>query len=144
MHIILIIEPFKFKKIKVHGLKNMKNENIKVCVRLKPITEESTNGLNISLKGIQLAQVEYTFDHILRNASQQDLFDSVVKNAVVDYLQGYNCTIFAYGQTGSGKTYTIQGTKYDRGLVQRTLEFIFKNTKNCKICISYVEVYNGI
>ena len=28
---------------------------------------------------------------------------------VIDFLDGYNGTVFAYGQTGSGKTYTMSG-----------------------------------
>lgn len=51
-------------------------------------------------------------------------------------MEGYNGTIFAYGQTGAGKTYTIQGpssdltilrdrTSEDRGIMQRSFEYIF-------------------
>ena len=50
---------------------------------------------------------------------------------------GYNCTIFAYGQTGAGKTYTMMGVNSerndfleDRGLIPRTLEYIFECIEN--------------
>lgn len=43
------------------------------------------------------------------NCSQDEVFDSVARDAVDNALEGYNSTIFAYGQTGSGKTFTITG-----------------------------------
>ena len=50
---------------------------------------------------------------------------------------GYNCTIFAYGQTGAGKTFTMMGVNPEnknyhelRGLVPRTLEYLFDNIEN--------------
>ena len=67
-------------------------------------------------------------------------------------MEGYNGTIFAYGQTGSGKTYTITGgaERYDdRGLIPRSIQFIFKQIQARKeqiyeFKISYLEIYNGI
>ncbi len=47
-------------------------------------------------------------------------------------MEGYNGTVFAYGQTGSGKTYTLTGgaERYvDRGIIPRTLSYIFNETK---------------
>lgn len=35
------------------------------------------------------------------DASQEDVFDAVAKEAVDSTLDGYNATIFAYGQTGA-------------------------------------------
>jgi len=65
-------------------------------------------------------------------------------------LEGYNGTVFAYGQTGSGKTYTMTGgaERYvDRGMIPRTLSYIFSETKKrtdtfYKISVSYIEIYN--
>ena len=81
---------------------------------------------------------------------QQQVFTKVAQNCVDSFLDGYNSTIFAYGQTGSGKTYTITGgaERYeDRGLIPRSLSYIFKTTKDrtdsvFKISISYLEIYN--
>jgi len=52
-------------------------------------------------------------------------------------MDGYNGTIFAYGQTGSGKTYTITGgtERYvDRGLIPRTISYIFKEMQSRTQC----------
>lgn len=69
---------------------------------------------------------------------------------------GYNCTIFAYGQTGAGKTYTMMGVNFEsdhyhekRGLIPRTLEFLFEcidrereNGVHFIIRCSFLEIYN--
>lgn len=67
---------------------------------------------------------------------------------VISVLDGYNVCIFAYGQTGSGKTYTMEGTKNNRGVNYRTLEYLFRisnerrETFSYDISVSVVEVYN--
>merc|ERR1719460_3619975 len=81
--------------------------------------------------------------------TQEEVFDKVAKRAVNNALNGFNSTIFAYGQTGSGKTYTITGgtERYvDRGIIPRTLSYIFEAAKNrgdvqYKVYISYLELY---
>tara|TARA_B110000305_G_C19253763_1_gene546053 strand:- start:102 stop:503 length:402 start_codon:yes stop_codon:yes gene_type:complete len=52
----------------------------------------------------------YKFNTILsQDAQQEEVFDKVGHQAVMNALDGFNSTIFAYGQTGSGKTFTITG-----------------------------------
>ncbi|KAI8836152.1 hypothetical protein BC829DRAFT_493426 [Chytridium lagenaria] len=94
---------------------------------------------------------DYRFHHVFdEKAGQEEVFDKVAKGVVGNVLEGYNGTIFAYGQTGSGKTFTITGgaERYeDRGLIPRTLQYMFKETKNrpghhYDISISYLEIYN--
>ena len=43
------------------------------------------------------------------DSSQQEVYETTAKPAVISILQGYNSTIFAYGQTGTGKTFTMEG-----------------------------------
>lgn len=65
-------------------------------------------------------------------------------------FDGYNGTIFAYGQTGSGKTFSITGgaERYsDRGIIPRTLSYIFSRIKKTtthtyNVNVSYLEIYN--
>ncbi|KAI9345033.1 Kif6 type kinesin-like protein [Obelidium mucronatum] len=93
----------------------------------------------------------YRFSRVFdQNTTQDEVFDHVAKDVIVNAMDGYNGTIFAYGQTGSGKTFTITGgaERYaDRGLIPRTLQFIFKEAKartgcHYEIGISYLEIYN--
>ena len=82
---------------------------------------------------------------------QETVFENIAKDVVESAFEGYNGTIFAYGQTNSGKTFTITGgaERYaDRGLIPRTLSYIFgkikKNTTHqFSVNISYLEIYNG-
>lgn len=94
---------------------------------------------------------EFYFDKIFNQQTKQEqVFDSVAKEVIDSCLDGYNGTIFAYGQTGSGKTYTITGgvEKYvDRGLIPRTIGYIFNEAKKktnmtIKVNVSYLEIYN--
>lgn len=63
-------------------------------------------------------------------------------------LDGYNVCIFAYGQTGTGKTFTMEGIEGARGVNYRTLEELFRITKErqglfqYEITVSVLEVYN--
>ena len=63
-------------------------------------------------------------------------------------LDGYNVCIFAYGQTGTGKTFTMEGTPENRGVNYRTLEELFRisrersNIINYELFVSMLEVYN--
>lgn len=67
---------------------------------------------------------------------------------VISVLDGYNVCIFAYGQTGTGKTFTMEGTEQNRGVNYRTLEELFKVSKERSetftydISVSVLEVYN--
>eukprot|EP00842_Homolaphlyctis_polyrhiza_P004252 jgi/Hompol1/4828/HPOL_003988-RA len=125
----------------------------------------------------QKESYEFKFDRLFDvDASQEEVFDVVAKpviqsldneyvfNVVATFdtstssLEGYNGTIFAYGQasdvslTGSGKTFTITGgaERYaDRGLIPRTLQFLFKEAQKSPhiqytFQVSYLEIYNEV
>ena len=58
------------------------------------------------------------------DASQEQIFEIIGYETILDILNGYNGTIFAYGQTGSGKTYTMFGDIYDKskaGIIPRSM-----------------------
>ncbi|EER12935.1 kinesin heavy chain, putative [Perkinsus marinus ATCC 50983] len=83
-------------------------------------------------------------------ASQDDVYDSSIKDLVHAVLDGYNSCIFAYGPTGSGKTYTVFGSPEGSahvGLHERIMRDLF-STKGGQgghhmlISMSMVEIYN--
>jgi kinesin family protein 6/9 len=95
---------------------------------------------------------KFKFNTIFEDkCTQEVLFNSVGRDIINSCLEGINGTIFAYGQTGSGKTFTITGgaTRYeDRGLIPRTLAYIFSETEkrptmHFDVSISYLEIYNN-
>ncbi|KAJ3176997.1 Kinesin- protein 6 [Geranomyces variabilis] len=96
---------------------------------------------------------DFRFDRIFdMDSGQEEVFDVVAKPVVSSVMDGYNGTIFAYGQTGSGKTFTITGgaERYaDRGIIPRTLQFIFKEMQkrhdyHYELSVSYLEIYNEV
>ena len=117
-------------------------------VTIKPEVQQvmfEAKRLNAPLKTYMFSQC-FTPKHC-----NEEVYQQVVRRVVQSSLEGYNGTIFAYGQTGSGKTFTITGApeRYeDRGIIPRTLQYIFaetkkRNTFTWRVCISYLEVYNN-
>ncbi len=80
----------------------------------------------------QKERYQFGFHHIFdQKTTQQEVFDRLGRKIAVSVMDGFNGTIFAYGQTGSGKTFTITGGQYsyeDRGIIPRTLAFVFEET----------------
>jgi hypothetical protein len=92
-------------------------------------------------------------------ASQEQIFQELGRDVIINALSGYNCCVFAYGQTGSGKTYTMMGdsdSNTNAGLIPRICNKLFDHTqqsvtlpetpdletKVVQMEVSYAEVYN--
>ena len=82
--------------------------------------------------------------------TNSDLYDKIGTELLSNAYSGFNSTVFAYGQTGSGKSYSIEGSKDDKGLLQRVWEALFdKKTEiektqgnSLDVYVSYLEIYN--
>ncbi|KOC68904.1 Centromere-associated protein E [Habropoda laboriosa] len=65
-------------------------------------------------------------DHIFdTNATNSDVFNSIIKPIVDAAIDGFNGTVFCCGQCHSGKTYTMTGTLEEPGVIPLTIEYIF-------------------
>jgi hypothetical protein len=97
----------------------------------------------------------FTFDNVFdMDSSQQEVYETTAKPAVISILEGYNSTIFAYGQTGTGKTFTMEGFMYsntdpNRGIIPRSIDEIFSfietySSSDTKFMVraSYLQIYN--
>ncbi|KZV54269.1 kinesin-4-like [Dorcoceras hygrometricum] len=146
--------------------KNLYNEiielkgNIRVFCRCRPLKqEEIENGLTsiidfTSSKETELqiicsdsSRKQFKLDHVFRPEDSQEAVFVQTLPIVTSVLDGYNACIFAYGQTGTGKTYTMEGAPENRGVNYRTLEELFRLSKerNCmkyELFVSMLEVYN--
>ena len=103
--------PSPFFNTNTHGYKNNNNNNN-----------------NAASHQPQHASFQFT-GNVLREASNDEVFDAVAKEAVEAATDGFNATILAYGQTGSGKTYTMgsgDGTYENRGVIPRALTMVFE------------------
>ncbi|KAF7134996.1 hypothetical protein RHSIM_Rhsim08G0017900 [Rhododendron simsii] len=90
----------------------------------------------------------FKFDRVYTPKDDQvDVFADA-SPMVISVLDGYNVCIFAYGQTGTGKTFTMEGIEQNRGVNYRTLEELFRVSKersenfSYDISVSVLEVYN--
>ncbi|GFH13200.1 kinesin motor domain-containing protein [Haematococcus lacustris] len=95
-------------------------ESVQVFVRVRPHnSDELRQGTSESCvkphgtRGISCCDSRgsksYTFDQVLFDTCQQDVFEVAGMPMVDNVMAGYNSSIFAYGQTGAGKTYTMLG-----------------------------------
>lgn len=120
--------------------------NFRVVVRIRPLIDReksagdriivSANDTQVVIKeqtgnpaiDAYAPQHRFTFDRVFGpSTTQEEIFDSYVKDTVELVLQGINSTIFTYGQTSSGKTYTMVGGSSPQtlGIVPRAVVKIF-------------------
>lgn len=79
------------------------------------------------------------YQNVFSHETTNEIYNKCVKQAVAEFLDKINCTIFAYGQTGTGKTYTIFGDEESPGLITLALKDVLKHSP---VEISYLEIYN--
>ena len=123
-------------------------EKINVFIRLKPTKE---NESNFKIEKNQLTNQKtrecFIFDNIIsQNTTNEELFNSLIKNDLISLFKGINISIFAYGQTSTGKTFTMKG-KNSNGIVPLSIKEIFSKLNDPLISkpiikVSYSEIYN--
>ncbi|KAK1120467.1 hypothetical protein K0M31_012444 [Melipona bicolor] len=137
----------------------MSEDSVKVAVRIRPLVKtEIERGCQTCLDVISgESQIvicnttkSFTFNYVFSpDISQEEFYNTAVKNMVKNIFQGYNVTILAYGQTGSGKTHSM-GTNYveaeNMGVIPRAVNDIFdmilsKEDWNFKVTVSFMELY---
>ena len=131
------------------------DSSIQVCVRIRPILrdeKEDSYAWNWEDKTMYpqvSSQAPYTFDHLFfPESSNDDIFNSVVKNVVLQSMNGFNGSIFTYGQTSSGKTFTMNGSQSQPGIIPLSVFYCFKAIqenfpdREFLFRVSYIEVYN--
>ncbi|CAD1473299.1 unnamed protein product, partial [Heterotrigona itama] len=137
----------------------MSEDSVKVAVRIRPLVKtEIERGCQKCLDVIpgesQITMCNTTksfaFNYVFSpDISQEEFYNTAVKDMVKNIFKGYNITILAYGQTGSGKTYSM-GTNYveeeNMGVIPRAVNDIFdmillKEDWNFKVTVSFMELY---
>ncbi|KAL8540830.1 hypothetical protein ACS0TY_002161 [Phlomoides rotata] len=135
--------------------------NIRVFCRCRPMKEDETEKGSTSVVDFDSSQEnelqiissdsskkQFKFDHVFKPEDNQDAVFTQTLPIVTSVLDGYNVCIFAYGQTGTGKTYTMEGTPENRGVNYRTLEELFRVSRERSsvmkydLFVSMLEVYN--
>ncbi|XP_034706064.1 kinesin-like protein KIN-14S [Vitis riparia] len=135
--------------------------NIRVFCRCRPLNQAEIANGSTSIVGfdscreneLQIicsdsSKKQFKFDHVFRPGSDQEAVFAQTSPIVTSVLDGYNVCIFAYGQTGTGKTFTMEGTPKNRGVNYRTVEELFRISRerskiiNYELFVSMLEVYN--
>eukprot|EP01062_Namystynia_karyoxenos_P069660 TRINITY_DN65126_c0_g1_i1.p1 TRINITY_DN65126_c0_g1~~TRINITY_DN65126_c0_g1_i1.p1 ORF type:complete len:784 (+),score=291.25 TRINITY_DN65126_c0_g1_i1:87-2354(+) len=93
----------------------------------------------------------YRFHGIFPPGSrQEDVFDKVARDAVLDAFDGYIGLMFAYGQTGTGKTFTMSCQDPENlGVFQRAMEMTFNKIKEdsggeYELSCSFIQIYQEV
>ncbi|KAB5548965.1 hypothetical protein PHYPO_G00061750 [Pangasianodon hypophthalmus] len=87
---------------------------------------KDSHSMKSAERGVSQSVHKFTFTQIFGEAaSQQEVYDQVMKEMVRDVLHGENRLLYTYGVTNSGKTYTIQGSAGEAGLLPRALVSVF-------------------
>lgn len=137
------------------------SDSVKVAIKVRPlINRERDDNLSIQwvTQGNTIVATDaefrkrsdgrFEFDHVFdTSASNNDVFDNVVRPIVDAAVNGFNGTVFAYGQTSSGKTYTMMGTPNEPGIIPLAVEHMFDAIANTPgreflLRVSYLEIYN--
>ena len=141
-----------------------KSESVKVVVRCRPLGSKEMEEQRECIVNVDMSQgfiqicnpsnikeiKSFTFDHTYDyRATQELIFSQTALPILESVMEGYNGTIFAYGQTGTGKTYTMEGNdnETDKGIIPRSIDWIFNNIKNYPaqqflVRVYFVEIYN--
>ncbi|KRX00930.1 P-loop containing nucleoside triphosphate hydrolase [Pseudocohnilembus persalinus] len=151
---------------------NNKNNNYKIYSRIRPIEYpqkmiEVLSDQTLTIKDpAQKAseKQQFAFDGVFDGQSKQETVWSHSTEPVLQKLvEGHNGIVLSYGQTGAGKSFTVfgederysindmhmysEGGRDKRGLVPRTVEFLFKkgeeldDIRQFVITVSIAEVY---
>lgn len=105
--------------------------------------------------GLRQFRFQRVFDHF---SSQAQVYAAAAHPLVVEFVNGFNCTLFCFGQTGSGKTHTMFGADAnssstlrptpETGLVARmcgevvtALQQRRRAGLSCQLQMAYIEVF---
>ncbi|KAJ4719475.1 Kinesin-like protein [Melia azedarach] len=135
--------------------------NIRVFCRCRPLNKaeilngstnvvefDSTEENELQIVSSDSTKRQFKFDFVFKPEDNQEAVFAQTKPVVTSVLDGFNVCIFAYGQTGTGKTFTMEGTPESRGVNYRTLEELFRVSKDrngimrYELFVSMLEVYN--
>ncbi|CAM9422129.1 unnamed protein product, partial [Laminaria digitata] len=139
------------------------DDNIKVCVRIRPTNEREERHSTTpawTWKDNTIAQTTsslrnrgtggmFTYDHLFNpHSDTEQIYESAVRRVILATMGGYHGSVFAYGQTSTGKTHTMQGTEEQPGVIPLAIEecFSYVSTSNDDreflFRVSYLEIYN--
>ncbi|XP_021474460.2 kinesin-like protein KIF20A isoform X1 [Oncorhynchus mykiss] len=127
-------------------------DRVRVFLRIRPLTEgekergeeqgcvcvqneeslmlkapKDSQNMKCAERGVAQSVHKFSFSRIFGpETTQQDFYESTMKEMVRDVLRGESRLLYTYGVTNSGKTYTVQGVGREAGLLPRALVSVFR------------------
>ncbi|XP_020319700.1 kinesin-like protein KIF20A isoform X1 [Oncorhynchus kisutch] len=127
-------------------------DRVRVFLRIRPLTEgekergeeqgcvcvhneeslilkapKDSQNMKCAERGVAQSVHKFSFSRIFGpGTTQQDIYESTMKEMVRDVLRGESRLLYTYGVTNSGKTYTVQGVGREAGLLPRALVSVFR------------------
>eukprot|EP00063_Salmo_salar_P076802 XP_014051637.1 PREDICTED: kinesin-like protein KIF20A isoform X1 [Salmo salar] len=127
-------------------------DRVRVFLRIRPLTEgekergeeqgcvcvqneeslmlkapKDSQNMKCAERGVAQSVHKFSFSQIFGpETTQQDFYESTMKEMVRDVLRGESRLLYTYGVTNSGKTYTVQGVGREAGLLPRALVSVFR------------------
>ncbi|KXS11941.1 kinesin-domain-containing protein [Gonapodya prolifera JEL478] len=140
------------------------SESVRVFIRPRPLNSSEIRSRNFRVSGNTITcgvdgsagqpPPTFTFDRVAsENASQEEVWDALGRDACERFLNGFNGSVFCYGQTGTGKTHTMMGNPTKKGILPRAIDHIFARLAHIRatspssdavVRVSYLELYNEI
>ena len=68
----------------------------------------------------------YKFDNVFTDEPIESVYQQTAQGLIPPMFKGFNGCVFAYGATGTGKTFTMLGGQQSKGLIQLSLEELFR------------------
>ena len=138
---------------------NTIKNSINVIARFKPPLE--SENIQLSSTSVCIDNKTFNLDGVAPpSTTQEEFYETYIKNHILKVETGINSTIMCYGFTGAGKTYTLFGTNdcvdsddkpfSDTGIVTRSILSIFELLKqktnndkslNYSLNLTMVEIY---
>ncbi|XP_063233445.1 kinesin-like protein KIF9 [Bacillus rossius redtenbacheri] len=140
--------------VKILPVENMSHENLKIETNYKVMYVRRLQDFGKGAMQFSTLPSFWRFqtDGIFFNASQEEIYASVMEDVVESALRGCDSVVLANGQTGSGKSYTISGglSQCQRGgLLPRLLAHLFGKREDLQLeasvslALSMVEIRDG-
>ncbi|XP_072280998.1 kinesin-like protein KIF20B [Pyxicephalus adspersus] len=131
MNVYLRVRPFTASELEQNESQDCVSLPDACSVLVK--APQSSQASRLSEKGGGSVAQKFTFTHVFGpETSQSQFFEGTIKKQVIDFMKGQNRLIFTYGVTNAGKTFTFQGTKFDAGILPRSMDMLF-NTIEGKV-----------
>eukprot|EP01062_Namystynia_karyoxenos_P051105 TRINITY_DN399_c3_g1_i1.p1 TRINITY_DN399_c3_g1~~TRINITY_DN399_c3_g1_i1.p1 ORF type:complete len:706 (+),score=239.51 TRINITY_DN399_c3_g1_i1:91-2118(+) len=141
--------------------KKRESKTIQVALRIRPPNENEVKAgdpcsyIKVNKKDNAVCLGDgakpFNFHHIFdRDTRQEEVFEKVAHQAVLDAFDGYHGLLFVYGQTGTGKTFTISNQQPGmEGVLQRSLNMVFDRiaadrSGDFEVGIQFIQIYQEV